>query len=252
MSIVVTPAILLRSHPYSETSRILRFYARDAGVVAVMAKGIRKVGGKRGGSARTFGEGRLTFYYKGSRDLQTYRDFDLENPRPGLSKDPLRFAGASVLGEVVLQHAGSDVNPALFHRLSGGLDALATEPDGRLLVQRLLLELWGLVVELGYAPAVLVCVSCGKELEEEELGRFDFAAGGLKCPGCQEGSQGPRLGPKARKQLRGLVSGVLEEDVIRPRAHLRLASDFITYHISGGTPLRSIAVMATLIPKDNA
>ncbi|MFO8172648.1 MAG: DNA repair protein RecO [Longimicrobiales bacterium] len=251
MSLVATPAILLRSHPYSETSRILRFYSRDAGVVAVMAKGIRKTGGKRGGSDRTFGEGRLTFYHKEGRELQTYRDFDLENPRPGLSGDPLRFAGASVLGEVVLQHAGSDGNPALFQRLSAGLDTLATEAE-ELLVRRLLLEIWGLVAELGYAPTVLACVNCGRELDGEELGRFDFAAGGLKCPSCQEGAQGPRLGPKARKQLQGLVAGVLEGDLIRPRAHLRLASDFITYHISGGSPLRSMEVVATLVPKDHA
>jgi len=251
MSVVTTPAILLRSHPYSETSRILRFYTRDAGVVAAMAKGVRRTGGRRGAPERTFGEGRLTFYLKETRDLQTYREFELENPRGGLSRDPLRFAGASVLGEAVLKHAGSDENPSLFRRLSNSLDALETE-DRKALVRRILMELWGLVGELGYTPAVLACVTCGRELEGEELGRFDFAAGGLNCPLCQTGGQGPRLGPVARAQLRGLVTGSLEGELIRPRAHLRLASDFVTYHISGGTPLRSMEVLATLVPRDDA
>lgn len=251
MTIVTTPAILLRSHPYSETSRILRFYTRDGGVVAAMAKGIRKAGGKRGGSERTFGEGLLAFFHKESRDLQTYRDFTLENPRSGLAANPLRFAGASVLGELVLQHAGSDENPGLFGVLSRGLDQLEMESEERV-VSRLLLELWGLVVELGYTPELESCVSCGRALSREELGRFDFAAGGLRCPRCQEASRGPRLGPTARSQLLGLVRGSLGETLIRPRAHLRLASDFITYHISGGTPLRSMDVLATLVPKDHA
>lgn len=251
MSVVTTPAILLRSHPYSETSRILRFYTRDAGVVAALARGIRKSGGKMGGPERTFGEGRLTFYHKDTRDLQTYQDFFLENPRRGLSTHPVVFAGASVLGEVVLQHAGSDSNPGLFLALSQGLDRLEASPPESIL-PRILSELWALVVELGYAPAVEACVICGQELEKEELGRFDFAAGGIRCPRCQEGNQGPRLGPRARDQLQRLIRGNLEGELIRPRAHLRLASDFVTYHISGGTSLRAIKVLATLIPRDHA
>ena len=251
MPVLTTPAILLRSHPFSETSRILRFYTLEAGVVGTMAKGIRKSGGKKGGGLRTFGEGRLTFHYKESRDLQTFQDFHLENPRLGLGAGPLRLAGASVLGEVVLQHAGSDENPGLFQALSRGLDALTAVQESSL-VPLLLVELWGLVGELGYAPEVLACVSCGRTLGPDELGRFDFAAGGIRCARCLEGAQGPRLGPRARGQLQGLIHGVLDEDLIRPRAHLRLASDFVTYHISGGSPLRSMEVLANLVPKDHA
>ena len=84
------------------------------------------------------------------------------------------------------------------------------------------------------------------------MGRLDFPSGGIRCPDCWEGSQGPRLGPTARRQLHGLVRGALDEVLIRPRAHLRLLSDFITYHISGGTPLRSMEVLANLIPQDHA
>lgn len=251
MSVLVTPAILLRSHPYSDSSQILRFYSRDAGVVAMVGKGVRKAGGKHGASLSTFAEGPLSFYYRDSRDLQTYKEFSAQRPRMGISRDPLRLAGASVLGEMVLQHAGAEGNPGLFQKLSAGLDRMADieAPD---FLPVLLIELWGLVGELGYAPEVSGCVLCGRELLERELGRFDFAAGGIRCPDCLEGGQGPRLGPKARGQLLGLLHGNLSEQIIRPRAHLRLVSDFITYHISGGTPLRSMDVLATMVPKDHA
>jgi DNA repair protein RecO (recombination protein O) len=251
VSLIVTPAVLLRSHPYSETSQILRFYSQDAGVVSVVAKGVRKTGGRQGGGLSTFAEGRLTFYHRESRDLQTFKEFSSERPRRGFSKDPLKLAGASVLGELVLQHAGGDGNPILFKKLSLGLDEV--ESTGQtVFLQTLLLECWGLVEELGYAPELGVCVTCGRELNVEEMAHFDFASGGIRCPDCQEGSHGPRLGPKALKQLKGLLLGSLEEEIIRPRAHLRLVSDFITYHISGGTPLRSMKVLASLVPKDHA
>ena len=49
-----------------------------------------------------------------------------------------------------------------------------------------------------------------------------------------------------------LAGEALREDLIRPDTHLRLASDFITYHISGGTPLRSMAVLASLTAGSDA
>jgi recombinational DNA repair protein (RecF pathway) len=216
-----------------------------------MAKGVRKTGGRRGGSLSTFGEGVLTVQFRANRDLQTFRDFSPSNPRSGIAGNPVRLGGASVLAELVLRHAESEANPGLFRILSMGLNRVEREPvEGILTV--LLTELWCLVRELGYGPMLDGCVECGRALEEEEMGSFDFSAGGLRCSRCRTEIRGPRLGPLARSQLRSLVEGRLDEGLRRPKAHLRLASDFVTYHISGGTPLRSMAVLATLIPKSHA
>jgi DNA repair protein RecO len=246
-----SPAILLRAHSYSETSQILRFYSREMGVVAVMAKGVRRGGGKGLGALSTLAEGMLTLYHRPSRELQTFKDFSLLKDRRNLARDPRRFAGASVLGELVLQHAGSEGNPRLYSLLARGLDTMETVGEEELLTG-LLLEMWTLIRELGYAPSIHRCVTCGRELEGEETGRLDFAEGGIRCSRCQTGTEGPRLGPRAREQLRGLVDGSLEAGLIRPVAHLRLVSDFITYHISGGTPLRSLGVLGKLISQDDA
>ena len=64
MAVVSTPAVLLRSHPYSETSQILRFFTESHGLVGVMAKGQRKRGGQGSGAAPLFARGMLMFYYK--------------------------------------------------------------------------------------------------------------------------------------------------------------------------------------------
>ena len=57
MSVVSTPAVLLRSFNYSETSRVLRLYTKDLGLVSVMAKGIRRAGAHGQGGIDTFSRG---------------------------------------------------------------------------------------------------------------------------------------------------------------------------------------------------
>lgn len=251
MSVLTTSAILLRSYPYSETSLILRFYSESMGVLGAMARGIRKSGGKKGGAPSTFSEGLLDIHFKENRDLQTFRDFSPIRPRRGLASHPIRLAGASVLGELILQHAEGEGNSMLFQGLGAGLDAMEHE-DLDSLQPTLLIHLWSLIRDLGFGPSVLLCVECGRRFQGEEMGRFDFSAGGLRCSNCPGESQGPRLGPLARDQLRAILMGEIPSELIRPRAHLRLVSDFITYHISGGTPLRSMAVLVSLTPESDA
>jgi DNA repair protein RecO (recombination protein O) len=247
VSLLTTPAILLRSYPYSETSQTLRFYSEARGVLGTLAKGVRKTGGRGGGFLSTFSEGILNVNFRENRDLQTFHDFTPTKPRRGLAAHPLRLAGASVLGELILQHAEGEGNPSLFSMLGEGLDAVEGVGIDTFL-PTLLLHLWSLIDALGFAPMIQACVGCGRAFESEEMARFDFAEGGLRCHSCGAEALGPRLGPVARAQLQGLMNGEVPGEIRRPRAHLRLASDFITYHISGGTPLRSMAVLASLTP----
>jgi DNA repair protein RecO (recombination protein O) len=249
VSILTSFAILLRAYSYGETSRILRFYTETHGVMGVVARGIRRTGTGGGGGLSTFSQGILSFQHREGRELQNYRDFSPSLSRSGLAHHPLRLAGASVLGEMVLRHSESEGSPSLFHALAHGLSTMEVHPLESFLTG-LLSELWPLVVELGYRPLLESCVECGREPGIEEMLRLDFGAGGLRCEGC--GGQGPRLGPRARLQLAGLLAGGLGEELLRPRAHLRLASDFITYHVSGGEPLRSMAVLYSLIPAHHA
>jgi len=251
MAVVSTPAIPLRRFPYGETSLILRFYARELGVVGVMAKGARKRGSRGSGVPETFARGVLTVYVKETRGLQTMKDFAPEKPRRRMGRDVLRFAGASVLGEVVMRHAGEEGNPGLFERLDGSLDRIEEE-EREALLARILAEGWGLVGALGYRPVLDACVECGQPLDPDAMGRFDFGAGGIRCPRCSGGDGSPRIGPTARSQLHALLDGETVSDLRRPRAHVRLLSDFVTYHVSGGHPLDSFRVLMDLVRADDA
>lgn len=248
MSLTTTRAVLLRTHAFGETSRVLRFLTRDKGILGVMAKGVRS--GRRGAGLETFGDGSLVFFYKESRDLQTFKEFGLDRPRSGLGRDPLRLAAASVLSDLVLRHGGDAEPGPLYDALTSALDDLESAGADEV-VGRVLRGAWGIISVLGYQPDLTGCPVCGRPIEADEVGRFDFAQGAVRCSGCAEGSTGPRVGPGARGQLAALFRSELPE-LDRPHAHLRLLSDFITYHLSGGRVLDTFRIFAAMLPAEGS
>ena len=249
MSVVSTPAVLLRSFNYSETSRALRLYTKDLGLVSVMAKGVRRSSARGHGALDTFSRGELTAYVRPTRDLQTFKEFAVEEAGGSLGRDVLRFTGASVLAEIVLLHAAPDPSPQVFERLTNALRRIDTEPLAGI-VGAVLAEGWMLVATLGYEPHIDRCVHCGKTLDATEVLRFDFSAGGVRCSGCGSDHSGPRVGPGARQQLATLVRGTVPEVLGKPRAHLRLLHDFVTYHISGSKPLKTFKIFGSVAGLD--
>ncbi len=250
MSVVTTRGILLRAHPYSESSRVLRFLTADLGVVGVMARGARKRGGKGAAGVDLFAESELILFLKGNRDLQTLREATPCRTRRGLGRHPLRLTAAGVLAEVVLRHHGEGPGEELYESLSLALDRLE-EAAPESVVAVLLVEAWSLVASFGFLPLLDSCVECGEPIRDDEMGRFDFAAGGMRCASCGGETAGPRVGPGALVQLSHLLNGEIPTALNRPRSHLRLLSDFITYHVSGGRPLEAFSVLAELLPPDN-
>ena len=245
MSVVSTPAVLLRSFNYSETSRVLRLYTRDLGLVSVMAKGVRRGGARGQGGLDTFSRGELTAYIRPTRDLQTLKEFAVEEAGAPLGKDVLRFAGASVIAEIVLLHASPDPSPHVFERLTGALRRIEAEPRAGI-VGTVLAEAWMLVNTLGYEPQLDECVHCGRALGASEVSRFDFSAGGVRCADCAFDHSGPLAGPGARQQLAALLQGTVPAVLGKPRAHLRLLHDFVAYHISGSKPLKTFRVFGAV------
>ena len=249
MSVVSTPAVLLRSFNYSETSRVLRLYTKDLGLVSVMAKGVRRGGARGQGDLDTFSRGELTAYVRPTRDLQTFKEFAVEEAGGSLGRDVLRFAGASVLAEIVLLHAGPDPSPEVFEHFTKALRRIDAVPRAGI-IGAVLAEGWMLVTTLGYEPQIDRCVHCGRAPGATEVLRFDFSAGGVRCSDCASDHTGPRVGPGARQQLAALLRGTAPEALGKPRAHLRLLHDFVTYHVSGSKPLKTFRVFGSVAGLD--
>ena len=243
MSLVSTRAILLRSHPFSESSLILRFLTRELGLVSTMARGVRR----RGTPPEIFSSGVLVFYHRRNRDLQNYREFSVTDAHRALAGDVQRFAGASLLVDLILHHSGEEPSQALFAGLEEALGHLAAAAP-ETVTPLILAGAWALVALLGYAPQLSVCVECGEELHAEEVGRLDYAAGGVRCAGCAgSGSQAPRIGPRAREQLGVLLRGEPVDGLDRPATHVKVLRNYVDHHISGSRPLPSFAFLETVV-----
>lgn len=247
MALTHVEAVLLRAHPYGDTSQVLRFLTRERGIVGVMARGVRS---GKGSALATFAGGRLTYYHRPNRDLQSYKEFGAEHPRRGLGRHPLRLAGASVLADLILRHGGDADTAALYDTLAAALDDLA-EADAAAVPGLLLRGGWGVAAVLGYPPSLERCTACGEPIGADEVGRFDLDAGGVRCARCSTEGGGPRLGPIARAQLADLIAGVIPDDLRKPRAHLQLLSDFATLHLAGARELATFRVLAALLPADD-
>jgi DNA repair protein RecO (recombination protein O) len=245
---ISTPAVLLRAYDYGDSSRILRFYTQGHGLVSVVAKGVRGRLGKGAVGLASFASGELTAYVKGHRDLHTMQDFSCRRMREGLGRGMLRFAGASAVAELVLAHTEQESHEGLYRALERALDHLDSVPEGEL-PAAVLAGLWTVTEALGFAPQMDPCVRCGAALDSTDVGRFDLAAGGVRCPRCAEGAAGPRIGPVARGQLARLVVGELPGDLTHSRQHLSLVSDFVEYHVAS-RPLKSFPFLAGLLPDD--
>jgi DNA repair protein RecO (recombination protein O) len=243
-----TEAVLLRAHDYGDSSRILRFYTEGHGLLSVVARGIRGRSGKGTATMATFASGELTAYVKSHRDLHTMKDFECKRLRSGLASDVLCFAGASAAAELVLSHAEQETHPGLFDALVRALDEIesaeATDRAGAILA-----GLWAITEAFGFAPQIDGCIRCGQVLLDSDFGRFDLAAGGVRCPPCSEGAAGPRVGPGARAQLRALLQGRRPEDLSHTRQHLSLLEDFLAYHVIS-KPLKSLRFLTSLFPQE--
>ncbi len=205
-------------------------------------------GGKGGLTLATFATGELTAFVKPHRDLHTMKDFACSRLRSGLGASVLRFAGASAVAELVVAHADEEPRPEIYLALEDALDGLEQVQEAGIATAALS-GAWRIVEAFGFAPELEVCTRCGTPLGAEEIGRFDFAAGGILCAACGAGGAGPRVGPGARAQLHGLLAGRLDPPITHARRHLALLSDFVAFHVAQ-RPLKSLRFLGDLLPGD--
>lgn len=245
MPLITTDAIILQSHAYSETSKILRLLTRDHGLRSVIAKGALRPRSQYGGVLEPFSTGRATFYLKDGRDLHTLSGFDLIRTGQGLGRDLHRFGTAALVAELTLRTGSEEADPQLYDQVLGALHRLETVPAEQVEWQGLA-EAWALIARLGFAPITDHCIGCDRELLDDETSTFDYAAGGPRCTDCTGapgavtgGRDGRTLPGHARQALAHLIAGEAVP-LERTAAHWALLSRFLAYHLADGGTLRSL------------
>jgi DNA repair protein RecO (recombination protein O) len=241
MSLVSTPAVVLSTLKYSESSKIVRLATRDRGVQSAIAKGARRPRSRFGAALQVLSEGHAQMYVRDHRELHTLAAFDLARVPVRLAEDLERYAAASVLAELMARFAPPDPHPESFEMLRSGLAALeAAEGDAvRPLGIRVV---WEMVSVLGFAPALDACVRDGAPVPAGAVA-FSAPEGGALCAACAGPAGGIRLPTDARDALQQL----LDADAPLPRldgrnaaAHERLLGRYVRWHLAEGAELPAL------------
>ncbi len=242
MPLVTTPATVLKTYEYSETSKILRLLTREQGLCSVIAKGARRPKSRFGGLLEPFTDGVATYYTKEGRELHTLSGFELLRERQTLGRELVRFAGGGLLTEIVLRVAPSARDPELFSQLGRGLDRLVEEAEN--VETAILEETWRLIDRLGFAPHVERCSLCGNLPVPGRTVHFDLLEGGIVCEDCRSKAQGLHLRSltsTARVELAGVLTGTAMKArrLETAKTQRDLLRDFIAYHVADHRPLNS-------------
>jgi DNA repair protein RecO (recombination protein O) len=237
-----SPAIVLSTLRYSETSKIVRLATREHGVQSAIAKGALRPRSRFGASLQFLSEGQARLLVKEHRELHILAGFDLLRLHAGLAADLERYATASALAEVMLRFAPADPHPESYDVLHEALGLLEIAPasDMEALGFRVL---WRLVGALGFAPELEACVRDGTSLPEEGGLAFSTREGGALCPACAAGHGATRLPAAARADLGALMdpdAGLPSLDRRHAESHRRLLARYIRYHLGEGAELPAL------------
>src|SRR5213593_4382963 len=185
MALVTTPAIVLQTYRYSETSKVVRLATRDLGVQSAIAKGALRPRSRFGAGLELLSEGVAQIYYRDSRELHTLGAFDLVNLRRELAAQVGRFAGAAALAQVMLKMAPAAPLPAAYDTFTTALDTLEAASD-EIVDATALRAMWLLLAVLGFEPSLTTCVRDGAAVASggDAAVAFSVGEGGVLCERC--------------------------------------------------------------------
>ena len=242
MPLVSTPAIILSTLRYGETSKIVRLATRDYGVQSAIAKGALRPRSRFGAALQVLSGGQAQLLWSERRDLHTLTAFDIATLPVGLTEDVARYATGTALAEVMIRVAPAEPHPEAYQLLEQALSELVLTPVAGLPALSLNV-IWRLVAALGFAPALAACARDGRPLAEGELS-FSAPEGGALCAVCARGSEATVLPADARRALEQLTcesGGALPTlDAKHAAAHRRLLSRYIRYHLAEGAALPAL------------
>lgn len=237
---LITPALIIGTLRYGETSRIVRLATRDHGVVSAIAKGALRPKSRFGAALQLMSEGQAHLIPSRTSDLHTLAAFDLAVLHGGLAADMERFAAASALAELATRFVPPAPNPAVYHQLLESVSLLELAPSDATVVVGLR-ALWRLITELGVAPVMRHCARDGAVLPEGDVA-FSFRDGGFLCASCAAGGASTRLGAEDRDALLSLIEPGEDLPVLslaQVAAHRRLLVRWVQNHL-GDTPMPAL------------
>ncbi len=241
-----TPAIILATIRYGETSKIARLATLELGVQSAIAKGALRPKSRFGAALHLLSEGTATLHLARSGDLHTLTQFDSRAVRTGLAESMDRYATATLLSELMLRFAPAARHPESYALFRDALAVLEAAPT--VAVEPLSLRaLWRLVAVLGFAPALDLCARDGAQVASGGSACFSAQDGGILCARCARDTEGAQLKPTDRANLAAFLNPEAEVPLLDDRhlaAHRRLLERYVRYHLAEGAALPALAFWA--------
>jgi len=232
-------AICLRTTDYSETSQVVHFLTRGAGVVRLIAKGAKRPKSKTGGAIDLLADGDLVYSTGSGEGLGTLIEFTEVRSHGRLRRDTARLNTAvymlELAGEMI---AEADPHPEAFDLLRRTLWRLG-EADAP--VQAVLAYYqWRLLRHAGVLGELKQCASCGASPGRRNV-HFSSAGGGLLCAACEaSAAEKYRLDGTTLAGLAALSATDNGTRVALPEPQARAVNRMLAYHVREllGKPLR--------------
>ena len=156
------PGICLRTTDYSETSQVLQFLTRGAGVVRLLGKGTKRPKSSSGGAIDLLAEGDLVFIRKNTDSLGVLVEFTETVSHSDLRVDAGRLNTSLYMIELVSESLPeADPHPEVFDLLHRAL-ARVPQPDAPLQAVLAYFQ-WRLLRCVGLLGGMEACVSCGRQ-----------------------------------------------------------------------------------------
>ncbi len=269
--IVKTDAVVLRSIPFRDTSKIVTLYTRRYGRVSVVAKGAREIKSRFGAALEPMSHIQVVLFRRETRDLQTLTQADLVRPWLNLVNDLDKLsAGLRVIELVAQAMHDEDENPAAFNLIVQTLDRLNSAPPEAASTLLLFFQL-RLAGVLGYQPTFDSCTLCGDPVlpddeptgVREPVGGYRTAAGpvvpfligrgGAACPTCAlTHPAGYSVSPEAIRLVDTLLSARMDAALGLPiPPHLKIQvgemlDAYLMQHVEGVKTSRTARVFGQM------
>lgn len=245
MALTRCEAVVVRTYPLGDTSRIAVLYSREFGLVRGVAKGARGPRSPFGAGLEPLSHVDVVLYRKDGRDLDLLSKVDVRDSWSGggLARVTHAQAALEFVDRLVWE---TEHDPALYDLLRAALAALRTAPEAGLASVTLAFQLQGAGI-LGYRPVADRCAGCGAP----PAGRWAPGRGGAVCARCAEGEG--VVAQASSEALAGMARALavpLREfaPFASPRAGemLRLVELHLKHHVPRFAGFKSLALLLTL------
>ena len=198
--------ICLGKVTYSESSQIVTLFSREHGKLRAIAKGSRREKGGFSGGLDLLYLGNADFIPpRGSSELGTLTNFELEQSFPGLRKDLLALNSGLFIAEFTADMLEDmDSHPEIYDLFVKSLVRLEKAEAAEQVIFNY--ERY-LMTKTGHQPMLDSCCLCGCEVGDIERPYFSSSSGGVVCDGCCPSVEEKRL--SERKVIDLLDKGML-------------------------------------------